>query len=57
MTATEVQPMEEMLPPPGLLVLVQCEGFRCMAYRSTDGRWIDAFTFDELDNVIGIFPF
>jgi hypothetical protein len=54
MIATEMQPIQETLPPPGLLVLVQCDGFRCMAYRTTDGRWMSAFSFEELQSVISV---
>jgi hypothetical protein len=31
------------LPPIGKEVLVQCEGFRGLAYRNDAGRWISVF--------------
>ena len=36
------------LPPIGETVLVQGEGFRCLAYRDKDGKWKDYFHGTEL---------
>lgn len=49
--------IEAELPPVGLMVLVQCKGFRCLAYRTAEGKWMTAFTHEELDNVIGVLPY
>jgi hypothetical protein len=42
---------DSSLPPVGLNVIVQCDGFRCLAYRNLDGKWIATFDKRELDNV------
>ena len=44
------------LPPVGHHVLVQCQGFRCIAYRDKDGNWRDAHHGDILPNVIKVVP-
>jgi hypothetical protein len=44
--------LELSLPPVGLNVIVQCDGFRCLAYRNTEGQWISAYDNRELDNVL-----
>ena len=41
------------------MAVVQCEGFRCLAYRDTDDRWRDLQTGQELPyvkEVIHTFP-
>jgi hypothetical protein len=43
------------LPPEGLIVLVQCQDFRCLAYRK-EGKWKSAFGNEELETVIRIYP-
>jgi hypothetical protein len=45
------------LSPLGLDVMVQCEGFRCLAHRTIDGKWRAAFGDSELENVIRFFPY
>ncbi len=40
--------MRDPLPPIGENVVVQAEGFRCLAFRDKDGKWRDAFHHDEL---------
>ena len=42
--------------PAGMMVLVQCDGFRCLAYRDEDGKWRSAFSSEELDSVLHVFP-
>lgn len=42
------------LPVPGLPVQVQCDGFKCMAVRDKQGRWVDFFTHELLLNVLGV---
>jgi hypothetical protein len=37
------------LPPLGKLVVVQCNGFRCMAYRDANGRWRGAYDHKVLE--------
>jgi hypothetical protein len=44
------------LPPPGLPVQVQCNGFKCIAYRDKDGKWTDLFTRKLLQGVQGVVP-
>ena len=44
----------EKLPPAGQTVFVQCEGFRCLAFRGRDGKWRDAFQKTELKGTIQI---
>jgi hypothetical protein len=34
--------------------LVQCEGFRCMAYKDADGVWREAYRGDAIPEVIRI---
>jgi len=58
MTADELErPIEAELPPVGLMVLAQCDGFCCLACRTAEQKWISAFTHEELDNVIGVLPY
>lgn len=42
------------LPAFGLPVLVQCDGFRCMAYRDREGRWVDLFSCEFMPRVLGV---
>ena len=49
-------PHFQSLPDKGLPVQVQCDGFRCMAFRDNEGRWIDLFTREILTRVYGIIP-
>jgi hypothetical protein len=44
------------LPLLGHNVLVQCPGFRCLAYRDPDGNWRDAYRGDILSNVATFIP-
>jgi hypothetical protein len=44
------------LPPLGIPVQVQCNGFKCMAYRDKDGKWMDFFTRKFLPGVLGVVP-
>ena len=41
------------LPEPGRLVLVQCERFRCLAFRDSKGGWKDYYSREDL-NVVRI---
>ena len=40
--------------PVGQMVMVQCEGFRCLAYRDRDGKWRDAIRNSELTAVMEV---
>ena len=42
------------LPPVGMNVWVQCDGYRRLAYRAARGKWKDAYNHQELDDVIGV---
>jgi len=44
------------LPSPGMPVQVQCNGFKCMAYRDAEGNWMDFFTRKFLPGVLGVLP-
>jgi hypothetical protein len=44
------------LPALGVPVQVQCDGFKCMAYRDKDGKWVDFFTREFLARVLGVVP-
>jgi len=41
-------------PPVGEVVLVQCEKFRCLAFRDQQGKWRSPFSKMELHNVVGV---
>ena len=60
MTAKKLEPKDETesgLPPVGLNVWVQCEGYRCLAYRTKDGKWLTAIGNKEVTDVIRVVPF
>jgi len=42
------------LPILGLPVQVQCDGFKCMAYRDREGRWVDLFSRKFVPRVLGV---
>jgi hypothetical protein len=42
------------LPVFGLPVQVQCDGFRCMAFRDREGRWVDLFSREFVPRVLGV---
>ncbi len=42
------------LPRPGERVIVQCRGFRCLAYRDANEKWKDAATDQELPEVLEV---
>jgi hypothetical protein len=48
--------LSSKLPPVGQHVMVQGQGFRCIAYRDQDGNWRDAYHGDILPNVIKVIP-
>lgn len=59
MTAKRIEENDETeasLPPVGLNVWVQCEGFRCLAYRTKDGKWLTSFGNKEVKDVIRVLP-
>jgi hypothetical protein len=53
----ENEKAESELPPVGLNVWVQCEGYRCLAYRTKDGKWLTAIGNKEVKDVIRVVPF
>jgi hypothetical protein len=58
MTETHIEPsVEPEATPVGMMVLVQCDGFRCLAYRDENGKWLSAFGGEPLDSVLRVFPF
>lgn len=44
------------LPVFGLPVQVQCDGFKCMAFRDPEGRWVDLFSRKFVARVLGVVP-
>jgi hypothetical protein len=48
------KPRYGTIPIAGVPVQVQCDGFKCMAYRDKEGRWIDLFTRQLLSRVLGV---
>jgi len=40
--------------PGGQTVVVQCAGFRCLAYLDKDGKWRDAVRNNELPEVLEV---
>ena len=42
------------LPPADEVVLVQCEKFRCLAYRDKHGKWRSPFSKMELNGVVQV---
>jgi len=38
-------------------VWVQCNGFRCLAYRENDGNWRTAYGNKKLTDVVRVIPF
>ena len=44
------------MPPAGVPVQVQCVGFKCMAFRDKDGRWVDLFSREFVPHVLGVVP-
>jgi hypothetical protein len=43
-------------PVSGLPVQVQCDGFKCMAFRDREGQWVDFFSREILPRVLGVLP-
>lgn len=43
---------EDRMPPVGVPVWVQCEGFRVMAYLDEDGKWRNFVTTAEVVGVM-----
>ena len=36
------------------LVWIQCKGYRCMAYRDSEGKWINFYTNEKLTDFIEV---
>jgi hypothetical protein len=43
------------LPRPGEYVMIQCPGFRCLAYRDRKGTWHDAYHQQEISKVLKVY--
>jgi hypothetical protein len=52
----KTKPRYGPLPALGLPVQVQCDGFKCMAFRDKEGKWVDLFTRKSLSHVLGVIP-
>lgn len=46
---------EPDLPAVGQSVIVQCEQYRCLGYRSDDGKWRSAYSNQELEKVVNFY--
>jgi hypothetical protein len=55
-TQKNKKPRYGAIPVPGLPVQVQCLGFKCMAFRDKEGKWIDLFSQKFLPGVLGVVP-
>ena len=42
------------LPVLGVPVQVQCDCFKCMAFRDRQGRWVDLFSREFVPRVLGV---
>ena len=49
-----VKPQYGPLPAAGVPVQVQCEGYRCMAFRDKEGRWVELFSREFVPHVLGV---
>jgi hypothetical protein len=56
-TSKPNDPPDDPLPLVGELVLIQADGFRCLAFRDKDGKWRNAFSRDELPGTIRAIKF
>ena len=43
-------------PAVGVPVQVQCNGYKCMAFLDREGRWVDLFSRQFVDRVLGVVP-
>jgi hypothetical protein len=48
---------KDKLPPAGHYVMVQCEGYRGLAYRNKNGQWKKAADNKNLTNGVELLPF
>jgi hypothetical protein len=48
------EPRFGLLPASGVPVQVQCDGFKCLAFRDKHGNWKDFFTREPLPVVLGV---
>jgi len=44
--------VDEVLPPVGERVIVQCEGFRCVGVCDVNGNWLDTYNHQPLPEVL-----
>jgi hypothetical protein len=51
---TETLIRKRLSPPKSTSFIVQCVGFRCMAYRDSKGQWRDYFNDDEIAGEVTI---
>jgi len=43
-------------PVAGLPVQIQCNGYKCMAFLDREGRWVDLFSRQFVNQVLGVVP-
>jgi hypothetical protein len=56
MTTEKTTATDEVLPPIGQHVIVQCDGFRCLGLCEPDGTWVDAYNYQALPDVLWFKP-
>jgi len=50
----EMKEPKVALLPDKRYAIVQCDGFRCLAYKTPDGRWKMASTNDDLNDAVPV---
>jgi len=43
-------------PAMGVPVQIQCNGYKCMAFLDREGRWVDLFSLEFVNQVLGVVP-
>ena len=49
-----VEAVDNLPPEPNEVMLVQCERFRCLAFRDRQGKWRSPFSKTELPRVVHV---
>jgi len=52
-TAEKAQDPDD-LPLSGQMVWVQCKGYRCLAFRDAQGKWVNFYTGEKLTNFVRV---
>jgi hypothetical protein len=51
------RPKAQKRPPLALPVQVQCDGFRCLAYRDKDGAWVNYHSGELLKGAVRVIEY